>query len=160
MSSSHSRPAEAALPGGLDHSRMTRLLGYNLAQASVPSNKVFDKHIAKVYALKQVEFTILQLASSNRDLSSKQLALALNIPAPNLSVILDRLQARELLKRTRSEADRRVQFIRLTAKGTSLANKADATASQMEQELLRHLSDAEQAMLFELLRKVAVHRKV
>ena len=154
------RAKEPALPGHLDHSRMAKLLGYHLAQASIPTTSLFKKHIGTVLQLNKLEFTILMLVSSNEEVTPKRLSVAMNIPAPNLTLILDRLENRALLTRIRSEADRRVQHVKLTRKGLDLARKADTLANTHEQELLSHLTEAERGMLFELLTKVAIHRRV
>lgn len=160
MTSSSDPKLETALPGHLDHSKMMKLLGYNLAQASIPTSKLFDKHIGEVFQLKRVEFSILMLLSSNPVVTAKQLSLAINFAAPHLTVILDKLEGRGLIVRTRGEQDRRVQYIKLTEAGVQLVAQIDAVADTMEQEALRHLSMAERGMLFELLKKVAVHRRV
>jgi DNA-binding MarR family transcriptional regulator len=159
MTTAH-RTLDTALPGGLDHGKMMKLLGYNLAQASIPSNKIFQKHIGAEFKLTRVEFTTLMLLSANEEVTSKKLSQALGLSAPNLTVVLERMEKRELIQRRRSDADGRVQFIELTKTGAALVRKADARSEQMEQELLKHLTPAETAMLFELLKKVAVHRRV
>ncbi|WP_447777854.1 MarR family winged helix-turn-helix transcriptional regulator [Variovorax boronicumulans] len=138
---------------------MQHLLGYNLAQACIPSFAIYDEAIGTPLQLRQVEFTILVLVSSNENVTQKMLSLALGIAAPNLTVILDRLDRRGLIRRERSEADRRAQHVQLTPKGRTLTRKASGAAEQMEGELLGHFSQAERAMLFELLQKVATFRK-
>lgn len=145
--------------GGLDHRQMQHLLGYNLAQACIPSFAIYEQAIGGPLQLRQVEFTILVLVSSNEDVTQKALSLALGIAAPNLTVILDRLDKRGLVRRVRSEADRRAQYVQITAKGRTLTRKAHLLSEQMEAELLGPLSQAERAMLFELLQKVASFRK-
>lgn len=139
---------------------MAKLLGYQLARASIPTDRLFKKHIASSFQLNKVEFTILMLISSNDQVTPKRLSNAINIPSPNLTLVLDRLEDQGLLVRQRSTVDRRVQHVTLTRKGLALARKADTQSSSMETELLSHLSFAERAMLFELLEKVATHRRV
>ncbi len=160
MTHSPDHKLETALPGHLDHSKMMKLLGYNLAQASIPTSKLFDKHIGEVFQLKRVEFSILMLLSSNPEVTAKQLSLAINFAAPHLTVILDKLEGRDLIVRVRGEKDRRVQYIKLTEAGARLAAQIDAVADTMEQEALRYLSAGERGILFELLKKIAVHRRV
>ena len=138
---------------------MTRLLGYHLAQASIPTNNIFKKQIGAQFQLNKLEFTILMLLSSNDEVTSKRLSVALNTPAPNLTLILDRLEKREFVVRVRSQTDRRVQRVELTCQGQLVVKEMDALSEAMEVELLGHLTPAEQAMLFELLRKVAAHRR-
>ena len=158
------RPAEgpeAVEPRqGLDHSCLQHSLGYQLAQANIPIRKVFIKHIGEPLQLSTVEFTVLSLVANNADVTQKQLSQALAVSAPNITTLLDRLEQRQLLTRERSEADRRAQHIRLTRKGAALAHKAMRVSLTMELDVLRHLSDAERAILIELLQKVARHRRV
>jgi DNA-binding MarR family transcriptional regulator len=149
---------EPALPGGLDHGRMQKLLGYNLAQAAIPSFRIFDKRIGEPFQLRRLDFTILMLIAANPHVTQRQMSLALDVSAPRLTIVCDKLVERELITRTRSEDDRRKQYIALTRKGTALVRKADRIADSMEKELLGHLSELEKTLLFQLLEKVAVHR--
>ena len=105
--------------------------------------------------LRPVEFTILVLVAFNPGVTAKQLAQALALAAPNITILLDRLAERGLLERVRSQADRRAQHLHLTPEGERLARRAHAASRSMEEELLRHLSEGERIMLLELLHKVA-----
>jgi len=143
----------------LDQSCLQHVLGYQLAQANVPIRKVFLKHIGEPLQLSTVEFTVLSLVASNADVTQKQLSQTLAVSAPNITTLLDRLEQRQLLVRVRSETDRRSQHIRLTRKGSALARKAIGVSTTMEQDVLRHLTEAERGILVELLQKVARHRR-
>ncbi len=149
----------AAHHTGLDQRRMQRLLGYNLAVASVPAFKRFEKNVTAVHGLRRVEFTVLVLIDCNFDVTAKKLGTALAIAAPNMTVMLDRLEKRELLRRVKSETDGRAQHVILTRKGKALAAKAEVAADEGEADLLRHFTPAERGMLFELLQRVAAHRR-
>jgi DNA-binding MarR family transcriptional regulator len=59
------------------------------------------------------------------------------------------------VRRERSERDRRAQLIRLTPEGQVLVTKARKISHQMEVAPLKVLSAAEQALLIELLHRVA-----
>ena len=134
---------------------LRNLLGYHLAQASVTTFALFDTHVGKPYGLRKVEYSLLTLVLANGPLSPKRLAQALALSAPNLTLLLDRLQARGLLLRQRSLVDRRSQNVLLTDEGHRIAQATAAAALPMEQALSERLSPAEHAMLVELLRKVA-----
>ena len=151
---------DPVLPGRLDHGRMQKLLGYNLAQAAIPSFKIFNKRIGEPFQLRRLDFTILMLIVANPHVTQRQMSLALDVSAPRLTIVCDKLVDRELITRTRSQDDRRKQYIALTPKGTALVRKTDRIADSMEKELLGHLSDLEKTLLFQLLEKVAVHRRV
>jgi MarR family transcriptional regulator for hemolysin len=151
---------DTELPGHLDHGRMRKLLGYNLAQAAIPSLRIFQKRIGEPFQLRRIDFTILMLVAANPGVTQRQMSVALEVSAPRLTLVCDKLEERALITRTRSDDDRRKQFIALTRTGAALVRKADRIADGMEKELLGHLTELEQTMLFQLLEKVAIHRRV
>lgn len=134
---------------------LENVLGYHIAQAAVTTVDMFERHVGERFNLRKVEFSILMLLLANGPLSPKRLGQVLALSAPNLTLLLDRLQQRGLLRRERNLADRRSQNIVLTDLGLVLAGEAAAAAGPMERELDSRLSAAERAMLLELLRKVA-----
>jgi DNA-binding MarR family transcriptional regulator len=147
-------------PSGLDHSALRQVLGYQLSLADIPSKKLYFKHIGERFRLRPVEYSLLVLVMTNRDVTQKQLGQALSLSAPNLTLLLDKLAERGLLLRERSEIDRRVQHVRLTPEGEALTQQAHACVPAMEREWLKFLTEAEKAMLSELLQKMARHRRV
>lgn len=146
--------------GGLDDERLRRLLGYSLVQAAIPTTNLYTRHVGEPFGLRRVEYSLLALVDSNQDVTPKQLARALSVSMPYLTVTLDRLEERGLLSRSRNEVDRRSQHVRLTRKGLDLVKKAESVAMTMEKDLLGHLTAGEKALLFELLERVASHRRV
>jgi DNA-binding MarR family transcriptional regulator len=143
------RPPPALDEGGLRH-----LLGYRLALAEAASRRVFQRHIGGPFALRPVEFTILLLLLGNSSVSPKQLARTLGLSPPNVTVLIDRLARRKLLRRQRSVSDGRAMDLLLTAEGNTLAQRARQASMAMEAGLLAPLSPAERAMLGELLAKL------
>ncbi|MBV9889307.1 MAG: MarR family transcriptional regulator [Rhizobacter sp.] len=133
---------------------MRRLLGYCLAQASAAGNRVFDERIGSPLALRRIDYTILVLVDANPDATNRQLARLLGVSMPYLTITLDKLVARGLVTRTRSELDRRSSLLRLTDEGRSLLREAEHIVATMESALLAHLTAGEAALLFELLIKV------
>lgn len=153
-------PAHHPVRAGLQDERLRRLLGYSLAQATIPTSNLYRKHVGETFSLRPVEYSLLVLLDANPDVTPKQLAKALSVSVPYLTVTLDRLEERGLLGRSRSEVDRRSANVRLTRSGRELVRKAEAVATQMESELLSHLSPGERVLLFELLDRLATHRRV
>ena len=134
---------------------LTGIVGYHIAQAAVTTYGAFERHIGKPFGLRKVEFSLLMLLHANGALSPKQLATTLTLTSPNLTLLLDRLQARHLLRRERNPADGRSQHILLTEQGQRLARDTAAAALPMERELQQPLTRAEHAMLIELLCRLA-----
>jgi len=139
----------------LDLGVLTDVLGYHVAQAAVTTYATFEQFIGEPFGLRKVEYSLLMLLLANGPLSPKRLGQALALSAPNLTLLLDRLQARELILRERSPTDGRSQNIVLTPAGQRMAGDSAAAAEPMEAVLGDRLSRAERLMLIELLRKVA-----
>jgi DNA-binding MarR family transcriptional regulator len=147
-------------PPPLELGALQHLLGYQIALASIPTTSLFKRFITAEFGFNKLEFTILMLLEANAEVSPKRLSHLLNIPAPNLTLVLDKLQGRHLLVRSQNASDRRVMLLGLTREGRAAVKKMRAVADNMEKEWLKFISPAERAMLFELLKKVAAHRRV
>jgi DNA-binding MarR family transcriptional regulator len=139
----------------IDHSSMKHLLGYALAQARIGANSAFTATIGEPMQLRPVEFSLLMLLLSNHDVTQTDLAAALRLNAPNLTLVISRLQERALVVRERHAGDRRAQWIRLTPAGRTLARQASKASNLMEAELRSRYTDAEWAMLLELLQRAS-----
>lgn len=143
--------------GTLDQDALMHLVGYAATRASIELKKSFARHLGPL-KLKAVEFSILVLVDTNAEVNQKQLGQALDVSAPNLAVTLDRMVEQGWVRRERSERDRRAQLIRLTTAGRALVARARKIGLTMEHEALKVLSPAEQALLIELLQRVAQKR--
>jgi DNA-binding MarR family transcriptional regulator len=159
------RPADPAPPEDADEARpgasplqlgpLGEIVGFHLARAAVNTVDAFERHIGAPFALRKVEFSLLMLLRTNRPVAPKQLLQALSLTAPKLTILVDGLEQRGLLRRERNPADGRSRHLVLTERGRRLAEDTAAAAGPMEQELLERLTRAEHAMLIELLGKLA-----
>jgi DNA-binding MarR family transcriptional regulator len=149
---------DATPAGRLVEARLHHVLGYQLAQATISTTVVYMKEVGEPFELRPVEYTILSLINENPDGSSAQLAQALAVTAPNITMWIDKLEGRGLVQRTRNETDKRAQHLRLTPKGATLVAQATEKLLVGEHEALSHLSDGERTILIELLHKVARNR--
>ena len=145
----HARLAEGPLHG---------IVGYQLAQAAVVTDAVFEAAVQLPEGLRRLEFSVLCLVQANADVSARQLAKALNVTPPHVAISLERLEARGFVERRRSAADARVQHLRLTRSGSAFVQAAAARVQAGEVAALTTLSPAERAMLLELLHKLARSR--
>lgn len=78
----------------------------------------------KQFDLRMLTYTALILIVDNPELSQTQLAAAMDIERPNLVVIVDELEHRELIVRDRVPTDRRVYALKVTLAGRRLCDKA------------------------------------
>lgn len=143
----------------LSEAGLRGIVGYQLAQASIVTDKVFEDTVGRTMGLRPVEFTILALVQANGGVAARQLARALAVTPPNVAVWLDRLESRGLIERERSAADGRLQHIRIKVDGGALVSRATNALLEAEQLMLAGLSAAERAMLVELLHKAAQARQ-
>jgi DNA-binding MarR family transcriptional regulator len=155
MSASPQRSRPTETDRDLSLGILAGIVGYHVAQAAVTTYGTYERHIGKPFHLRKAEFSLLMLLLANGPVPPKRLAAALSLTAPNLTLMLDRLQSRGLLRRERNPMDGRSQHILLTDKGLRMAHDAAAVVPPMERELLTRLSPAEHAMLIELLAKLA-----
>ena len=152
--------AEAATPeASLVEADLYQVVGYQLAQASIVTGRLFAEGVGKSFELRPVEFTVLKLIADNPDVSARQLSRALAVTPPNITMWVDRLVERGLVTRERSATDGRAQHLRTTEAGAVLAQAACQAVITSERAVLATaLSAAEQAMLVELLHKLACCR--
>jgi DNA-binding MarR family transcriptional regulator len=149
----------AATPsGGLGEEKLHQIVGYQLAQASIVTYGVFGERVGGPLKLRPVEYTILMLVKENAGVSPAQLSKALEVTRPNISVWIDKLEARGLVKREQNTTDRRGQLLRATDKGAALAAKATSLLLDGERKAFTTLTPVEQMMLTELLHKLACSR--
>ena len=157
MSSDAAGLAEAPprTDGALEFGVLRDVLGFHVTLANIATVALFERHIGGPFNLRKAEFSLLMLLLANGATPAKHLARTLRLSSPNLTMLIDRMQAKHWLRRERNPADRRSQLIVLSAEGLALARRAQAAAKTMEHSLERRLSRAERAMLIELLAKVA-----
>ena len=144
--------------GRLAVERLHDVIGYQVAQAAIVTLSVFQRAAGDALELRPAEFTMLVLVNENPGSTAARLARALAVSAPNITMWLDKLRRRGLMRREASETDRRSQHLYLTNKGRKLAEEATRRIIQGEQRAFAHLPAGERAILVELLRKLATRR--
>ncbi|MFL6665414.1 MAG: MarR family winged helix-turn-helix transcriptional regulator, partial [Rhizobacter sp.] len=130
--------------------------GYQVAQASIATLSIFHRTVGDAMELRPAEFTLLVLIRENPGGTAARFARALAVTAPNVTLWLDKLERRGLVKRATSETDRRTLHLQVTDKGRRVADEATQRIIEAERETFGHLSPGERAILVELLHKVAM----
>lgn len=143
----------------LDEGRLHDVLGYRLAQAAIVTTDDFDRTVTEPMGMSKVELTLLHLINKNTGVTPSRLAKALAISMPAVTVWLGKLEQRGWVTRQRSATDRRSQHFEVTPTGQALVDRAVQALLEAERQTLASLSQAERAMLIELLDKVARRRK-
>ncbi len=122
-------------------------LGFHVAQR-------FGERIAPL-GLVPPHVGILQLVAREPGQSQQALARKLGIPPNRLVGLIDELEARDLLRRERTPADRRAFALTLTPAGEEMVARVRALGAEHEAEVTAALDDDERAALGALLRRIA-----
>lgn len=138
---------------------LAQITGYQLTRANLVSLGNFEREVGRVCKLRPVEYTILQLVAETASLTPTQLAKELHMTPPSVSVWLDKLTSRDLLRRSKSDTDGRTQQLQLTPTGKKLIAQAHEALIRSEHRMLGHLSHGERVMLLEILQKISDNGK-
>jgi DNA-binding MarR family transcriptional regulator len=133
--------------------RLEGQVGFVLRQAS-------QRHAAIFAATMKDQITPMQWAAlvKLKELggsSQNRLGRETAMDVATVKGVVDRLQARGLVKSTQDPKDSRRVTIRLTDAGARLVEKNIGAAEKITQKTLHGLSTAESAMLVDLLRKIS-----
>ena len=106
------------------------------------------------YAVTLPQFDVMaELDRAGKPLTMSQLSKELMVSNGNVTGVIDRLEKTGFAKRVRAEHDRRIQYIKLTAKGRKEFNKMAAQHERWLADLLSDLSLADMNKLQGLLLK-------
>ncbi len=108
--------------------------------------------VAAEFGLSPMTLGLLKSLEPGTELPMSTMAEWLFCDASNVTAIVDRLEARELIERRDSPKDRRVKLLALTAEGEALRNRALARLHEPP-EALASLSVADQRLLRDTLRR-------
>lgn len=131
----------------------------NFMRASLSLNSRLHKHYLN-YGLTESQFGVLStLSFSPGPLSQKEIASKLLTTAGNMTMVIDNLEKRGLIKRSKDGKDRRVTNIELTEEGKKLI--ADIFPEHVKAIVneLSYLNTEEQEALRDLCRKLGRGRK-
>lgn len=100
------------------------------------------------------QFDVLsELEHAGQPLTMSQLSTELMVSNGNVTGVIDRLEKAGLVSRSRADHDRRIQYIRLTAKGSKEFNRMAGHHERWIAELFSDLTFSDMSNLQELLLK-------
>ncbi len=148
------KPSRSGAGNGTSLGMLTSLLGYHLRRAQVSAFQNFAEVVGPA-ELTPGQFGVLVVVEANPGLSQTQLGNALGIDRSTVVAVIDRLESRGLLTREPSPNDRRSHALHLSRAGAEALKRLAERVREHERTIARDLTDAEQASLIALLRKVA-----
>ncbi len=106
------------------------------------------------FGVTSVQYAILIAVRERPDLDQSALSSLVAFDKSTLGVVLDKLEKRGTLKRTRDPIDKRRYSLKITAKGRGILEATQKSVLKSETELLSPLSVVEQKKLKSLLSKL------
>lgn len=126
---------------------LRQFTGYSMKRAFI----TIQADVARTldpFGLRMITFSALAMVGDNPGLSQSQLAAGLAIERPNLVVIIDELERRDLITRDRVPTDRRTYALQLTDEGAQLLSQATEALLAHEERIMKDVAgDDEAAML-------------
>ena len=145
--------SEEAPADGCSDQAMRPFLGYNLKRAYMIAHRSASAVMEEV-GLKVRSFSALSLIVANPGIPPSRLAEILQIERSNLVLIMDELETRELISRTRDPRDRRRFALKATLRGKRLQERAAAAELAREETIRSRFTPQEYDTLIALLRRI------
>lgn len=117
--------------------------------------------IVEPHGITLQQFNVLRILRGAADdgLPTLEVADRMIEQTPGITRLLDRLEAKELVRRQRCPKDRRQHLCWITAHGLSLLEKIDAVASRSSEQSLKGLRAKDRVTLIRLMDAIrAAHR--
>jgi DNA-binding MarR family transcriptional regulator len=137
--------------GGREKARGTAFL---VAQLGAYATREFTGRVAAL-GLTPPQVGLLRIIDAESGINQRVMAQRLGTPPSRLVALVDRLEERGVVRRRRSQSDRRNYELSLTGLGAELLVRLDAVTARHENELCVGLDAAEQTQLHQLLRQMA-----
>jgi DNA-binding MarR family transcriptional regulator len=131
-------------------------LGHLMFQVVMGLKREVDARMSEV-GLTDAQWKPLWLLKTGRADTAFELAREMSIDAGAMTRMLDRLAAKGLVERVRSETDRRVVHLRLTKDGEAAAEQVPDVLAAVNNDLLRGFTKQEWTTLKELLQRMLVN---
>ncbi|HXR97831.1 MAG TPA: MarR family transcriptional regulator [Terriglobales bacterium] len=108
--------------------------------------------LLKKAALSRTQYNVLRILRGSPDgLACGEIAGRMITRDPDITRLLDRLEARGLISRCRENQDRRQVFTRIAPQGLTLLDRLDQPIRETHRKLLGHLGPARLRALLKLL---------
>ncbi|MGH1368411.1 MAG: MarR family winged helix-turn-helix transcriptional regulator [Maritimibacter sp.] len=132
---------------------LRQFTGYSMKRAFNAIQSDVTRTLAP-FGLRMITFSALAMISDNEGLSQSQLAAGLAIERPNLVVIIDELERRDLISRERVPTDRRTYALQLTPEGVALLATASEALLEHEARMMREVAPEDMANMLAALRLI------
>jgi DNA-binding MarR family transcriptional regulator len=148
MARALSRPAGTHQPAAM--ARLYVMPGHLIRRAHQIAGGIFAEDVA-AFGITPVQYAALTAIRAFPGIDATRLSRTVAFDKSTLGLVLERLEARGLVRREAGPNDRRTKRLELTPEGAELLAAADPAVARSEQRILDPLPAAERAALLRLL---------
>ena len=149
----HPPPKPCPLYDGRNY-ELAESVAHQLINVMLQMRREVDRRMVQ-HDITDAQWKPLWMLKLGRASNAIELAREMDIDAGAVTRMVDRLEAKGLIERARSEADRRVVHLRLTAAGEAVAKKVPFVLASVNNDFLRGFTEAEWKQLRRLLSRMA-----
>lgn len=120
------------------------------------ATELYGRTLAQTAGLTPVQIRVLQIVMNHGSVTPTRISSQMGVSPATISTLLDRLAAKQMIERQRSDLDRRQTNIVLTQKGKEAVAGAPDPLQQKYVKEFEALADWEQSMIVAALERVAV----
>lgn len=137
----------------LDLGRLDTLVGFHLRMATAALYRDFAQAMEGT-GLTQKLFAVLELIEANPEVSQVDISATLETDRATVMALVDRIEARGLVERRRSERDRRRLRLVLTTSGRKVLGDARRRIAEHERAIVGRLGPEGASSLVLLLKRI------
>lgn len=119
------------------------------------ATELYGRDLARAAGLTAVQVRVLQVIAETGRTTPTAIANRMGVSQATVSALIDRLEAKGLVRRTRSDTDRRQTNLTLTDEGTEALSRAPDALQQRYVKRFEALPDWEQSMIVAALERVS-----
>jgi len=116
---------------------------------------LYSKKLSKETGLTSPQLLVLQAVAEHDDAMVKEVAKTINLSSATITSILDRLEKRDLVTRTRSTTDKRKVGISLTAEGTEIIKDSPTPLQEHFIARFEAMETWEQSQMLATMQRIA-----
>lgn len=131
-------------------------IGHRLVHLMTLMRREVETRMAR-HGLTDAQWKPLWMLQSGRAATAIELAREMMIDAGAITRMVDRLEAKGLVERVRSETDRRVVHLRLTPAGEAVVGHVPHVLASVNNDFLRGFSDKDFQQLQQLLDRMVTN---
>ncbi|UJF14615.1 MarR family transcriptional regulator [Jeotgalibaca sp. MA1X17-3] len=129
-----------------------------LMRSSQYVQESIQKSVAK-FGLNTSEFGVLELLYHKGEQPIQNIGKKILLASSSMTYVIDRLEQKQLVTRTKGKTDRRVMNIAITDKGSQLMDEIFPLNQKDIEELFSVLEPEELKMYIQLGKKIGLHAK-